>query len=51
MYLYLHCWNWPHLQTIKFVRTGFTDAQLNDLLNFMLNGKVSTLVLSGNSLT
>ena len=39
------------METIKFVRTGFTDSQLNDLLNFMVHSKVETLVLCGNSLS
>lgn len=32
------------------MKTGLTDQQFNELLNFALNAKVTTLVLSGNSL-
>lgn len=35
---------------VKFVKTGLTDQQFNDLLNFTIHSKVTTLVLSSNCL-
>lgn len=48
--LYLNAWNKKEIEVIKFVNTGFTDHQLNELLNYTLNSKVVTVVLSGNNL-
>lgn len=36
---------------VKFVRTNLSDGQLNELLNFAVNSRVQTLVLSGNCLS
>lgn len=35
---------------VKFVKTGLTDQQFNELLNFTIHSKVTTLVLSSNNL-
>lgn len=35
---------------VKFVKTGLNDQQFNELLNFILQSKVATLVLSSNCL-
>ncbi len=48
--LYLNTWNKKEIEVIKLVNTGFTDHQLNELLNYTLNSKAVTLVLSGNNL-
>ena len=48
--LYLQTLEWDTLEVIKLVKTGLSDSQLNELLNFIFNSKVHTLVLSGNSL-
>lgn len=48
--LYLQHWDRQTLEVIKLVKTGLGDQQLNQLLNFTLDSKVETLVLSGNHL-
>ena len=55
MNLYLQLFNWQDpkrpIETVKFVRTGITDDQLNILLNYLAKSRVKNLVLSGNNLT
>ena len=49
--LYLQYWESEELEVIKFVKTSMNDQQLNELLNFVHQNSVHTLVLSGNNLT
>lgn len=51
MGLFLEKFDWSKVEVVKLVRANLTDTQLNELLNFAVNGKLQTLVLSGNCLT
>lgn len=44
-------WNYKNIEIVKFIKTGLTDIQLNQLLNFLVRSKVHTLMLSYNNLT
>jgi hypothetical protein len=48
--LYLECFDWNDIETIKMVNTNINDYQFNQLLNFILRFHVTTLILSGNNL-
>jgi hypothetical protein len=51
MGLLLEKFDWSRVEVVKLVRTNLNDAQLNELLNFAVNGRLQTLVASGNCLT
>lgn len=55
MNLFLQHFNWQDpnhpIETVKFVRTGISDDQLNVLLNYLVKSRVNSLMLSGNNLT
>lgn len=38
------------IEVVKLVNTDINDGQFNQLLNFLLNSQVTTLVLPGNNL-
>lgn len=51
MCLLLERFDWSRLEVAKLVRTNLTDVQFNELLNYAVNSKLQTLVLSGNCLS
>lgn len=44
-------WNHRNIEIVKLIKTGLSDLQLNQLLNFLVRSKVHTLMLSYNNLT
>lgn len=45
---FLDKFDWRSIEVIKFIGTGLQDHQLNQILNYMLNAKVHSLLLSNN---
>lgn len=48
---YLSNLNWDGVEVVKFVKTGINDEQLYEILDFIKEKNVETLVLTGNNLT
>lgn len=44
-------WNYRNIEIVKFIKTSLSDQQLNQLLNFLVQSNVHTLMLSYNNLT
>jgi len=44
-------WQQHNIEIVKFIKTGLTDVQLNQLLNFLIHTGVHTLMLSYNNLS
>jgi hypothetical protein len=51
MGLLLEKFDWSKVEVVKLVKTNLNDSQLNELLNFAVNGRLQTLVVSGNCLS
>lgn len=51
MKCYLSNLDWEGVEVVKFVKVGLTDEQLQDILEFVKDKNVETLVLTSNSLT
>jgi hypothetical protein len=47
---FLDKFDWKAIEVIKFIGTGLQDQQLNQILNYMINGKIHSLLLSNNEL-
>ena len=51
MKCYLQNLNWEGVEVVKFIKAGLTDEQLVEILKFIHEKEVETLVLTGNNLT
>ncbi len=49
--MYMSYFDWEQVEIIKIVKANLSDSQLNEILNYILNSKVTSLVVSNNNLT